>query len=250
MMKKMQNVLFGFFAVVTLSTSALCVFVMTPDDEAFVKAHPRLPRENHTSSLESYTPKNKSQIEALKWARRIMSLEPGTAAGLWLWGDVGIGKTHLAVGIAKALEAQGKKVLFFQTDLYVSGMPHPIQEYDAIVLDVMNLSSQTEDEEEKDKGEEEFLSVILKCSNHRKKIVLAINTDYKSFLTYDFLGYELERETFKDRVQHMFKVVHLEGASQRSAVSWVDQFSDKGSVEEGATDTGGSGTGGSGCVIS
>ena len=85
-MEKLQNYIFTIiFSMFLGSTSIFASASKIGEvDDGFLAAHPALPVENYASTLGDYEPKNDSQEEALLWARRIVDIEAGSAAGLWL----------------------------------------------------------------------------------------------------------------------------------------------------------------------
>ncbi len=66
-------------------------------------ASSRLPRRYEECTFESYFPLNSSQEAALMFARRVADEYPNLDIGLLFMGSCGVGKTHLAVSILKAL---------------------------------------------------------------------------------------------------------------------------------------------------
>src|SRR5437867_2234649 len=63
----------------------------------------RIPRRYDDCTFESYFPLNPSQEAALMFARRVADEYPNLEIGLMFIGTCGVGKTHLAVAILKAL---------------------------------------------------------------------------------------------------------------------------------------------------
>lgn len=75
-----------------------------------------IPSDNLESTLDNYDPSRNTYPEegvyARNLARALVELETGKPAGLLLTGESGNGKTHLAVGIGRALAERGDKVAF------------------------------------------------------------------------------------------------------------------------------------------
>lgn len=91
-----------------------------------------LPSDNLNSTLDNYDPSRNTYPEegvyALGLARALVALEPGKPAGLLLTGRPGTGKTHLAVGIGRAIAEQGGRaafVRFHDRGLELSDIPRP-----------------------------------------------------------------------------------------------------------------------------
>jgi hypothetical protein len=65
--------------------------------------------ENVTARFETYRSTTVSQREALGLAQRFASIPADDqAAGLYLWGDGGVGKTHLTLSVAKQWEVESR----------------------------------------------------------------------------------------------------------------------------------------------
>jgi DNA replication protein DnaC len=78
-----------------------------------------VPVENAASALDNYRVTDEQQQYALDLARGFVETDQ-TPAGLLLTGAAGNGKTHLAVGIARAVAEQGKTAAFVSFD---GGLP-------------------------------------------------------------------------------------------------------------------------------
>ena len=71
-------------------------------DINFALAH-NLPPENTASRLETYKPQNPSQERLLRAASFIAGATHNIFMGLWSSGPAGVGKSHIAIGLAKAI---------------------------------------------------------------------------------------------------------------------------------------------------
>jgi len=79
-------------------------------------ADSRVPSKFAKAELASYKPDTDSQREALRLARRFVESFPAEQKGLVFFGPPGVGKTHLAAGILKAvIRDRGARGYFFQT---------------------------------------------------------------------------------------------------------------------------------------
>ena len=197
------------------SLESLGVENLSKSDKAFLRAHPDLPRENFHCTLENYDPETASQTEALKWVHRLLNLPKGRPAGLWLWGDVGIGKSHLSVAAAKAFEERGGKV-FFTNDFLHKGVRE--LKYDVFVIDDINSFFGVG---------ENFRKLILHAFNSGKIVLLTSNTPYEEILPQAFVTSRAELPRYQDRIRNMIKVLNILGKSQRFDSSWINDFEDE-----------------------
>ena len=75
--------------------------------------NPSLPLENLCSRLDNYVPKNDSQEDLLRYAMALVNVDvTGRAAGIFISGEPGVGKTHVAVGITKELMNMGQEAYY------------------------------------------------------------------------------------------------------------------------------------------
>lgn len=74
----------------------------------------QLPKRYENCHFESYRSQNVSQERAKKVAYQFATEYPAVDRGLLLIGSVGVGKTHLAVSILKALSERGFSALFYE----------------------------------------------------------------------------------------------------------------------------------------
>ncbi len=84
-------------------------------DILFFNRNPTIPLENVCSRFDNYFPMNDSQQKLLDSARKLAEYERADRpAGIWAYGNPGIGKTHIAVGLAKELMERGMDPKFVQ----------------------------------------------------------------------------------------------------------------------------------------
>jgi DNA replication protein DnaC len=122
-------------------------------------AKARLPRRYDGCHFESYKPQNPSQAGAKKLAYSFATEYPAIDNGLLLMGTVGVGKTHLAVSILKALTERGFSCLFYEfgtllKEIQDSYNPNtfsselsvlsPVLNADILVLDELGASKPTD----------------------------------------------------------------------------------------------------------
>ena len=74
----------------------------------------QIPRRYESCQFNTYKPTNSSQRIAAKLASDFALEFPAIDRGLLFVGDVGVGKTHLAVSILKGLTERGFKCLFYE----------------------------------------------------------------------------------------------------------------------------------------
>ncbi len=74
----------------------------------------RLPKRYAACHFHSYKPANPSQQAAFRYASKLAMDYPAVDRGLLFMGTVGVGKTHLAVSILKALTERGFSCLFYE----------------------------------------------------------------------------------------------------------------------------------------
>src|ERR1041384_1390241 len=75
-----------------------------------------IPKRYQHCSLENFVAYNESLAKAVDQARRVAEAFPAVARGLFLEGQPGVGKTHLAVAVLKqAIQTAGARGLFYDT---------------------------------------------------------------------------------------------------------------------------------------
>ena len=72
----------------------------------------KIPKRYFDCHFQSYKIMNPSQERAFKYASKLAMEYPAIERGLLFMGTVGVGKTHLAVSILKALNERGFSCLF------------------------------------------------------------------------------------------------------------------------------------------
>ncbi len=74
----------------------------------------RIPKRYEKCHFNTFTPRNPSQRDALRYSQDFTQSFPAVDQALLLSGPVGVGKTHLAVSIIKGLSERGFQCLFYE----------------------------------------------------------------------------------------------------------------------------------------
>lgn len=119
----------------------------------------RIPARYSECNFNTYKAMNPSQDLAFKYASKLAMEYPAVDRGLLLTGTVGVGKTHLAVSILKALTERGFSCLFYEfgallKEIQDSYNPStqtselkilaPVLEAEVLVLDELGASKPTD----------------------------------------------------------------------------------------------------------
>jgi len=196
-------------------------------DFEFTLAH-NIPAENTASRLETYNPKNASQADLLHKASFI-SRANGRPMGLFALGDPGVGKSHVAIGLAKTLEANG------QTSRYIHvpsvGLTLPggeIKPDETLILDDLNQPYGW--------GLMHFAKIITAMHHHGSgRLFITSNispADYNKFAAALAGGSNVDNPDVRrigDRVGAAIRVVSIVGDSYRQSQTedpWADYSSD------------------------
>jgi DNA replication protein DnaC len=184
-------------------------------------AQARIPERYMHCSLDEYVPDyggpNRSFSAALLQARQFVKAYPfeTNGNGLLLTGSIGVGKTHLAVGVLQALVAErGAKGLFYDyrdllkqvqnsynrnvqaTELEVL---QPVFDAEVLVLDELGASKPT------DWVWDTVAHILNTRYNDRRTTIITTN--------YDRIG-----ERMRSRLQEMCVVVEMHGQDFRQKV--------------------------------
>ena len=97
-----------------------------------------IPAENTASRLETYSPNNSTQIDLLDKAQ-FLARSNGRFMGLFAIGGAGVGKSHVAIGLAKSLEMSGQASRYVHvpscSQRFIGGEPKPDE---TIIIDDLN----------------------------------------------------------------------------------------------------------------
>jgi DNA replication protein DnaC len=123
-------------------------------------ADARIPPKFAKAELDTYKPDTDSQRDALRLSRRFVEAFPAEQKGLVFHGPTGVGKTHLAIGLLKAvIRDKGARGYFFQTtellrlvretynravDETEMDVLRPVLEADVLVLDDLGVEKTSE----------------------------------------------------------------------------------------------------------
>lgn len=178
-------------------------------DYDFQILNPSLPIDHICSGLENYAPKNESQEELLKYAKRLSHYtESDEKLGLYIKGPSGTGKMHISVAIAKELwKNYGIKTYivpeFYDFDKIIDEM----DETRAWIIPRISL-------------EYEDFSTFTELVEHAcetDKVIIATGYDHlaDSFKTYgEFYNKDL-RNRLEDICKTMFVTKEINGPSHR-----------------------------------
>jgi len=183
-------------------------------DLEFYERNPSLPLENLCSHLESYAPRSDSQIEMLTYADRLASLKDDSrGAGLYMWGEAGIGKSHISVGLAKRFMQIGLDPIFMVADTYSFDTRLRLEPGQVWIIDDMNsgygIASRL------------FKQVVLNIHDKGGRMFVTSNKPYDELMREMFVGEgDADRMRYEDRTKGMFKILHVVGDSYRQETAW------------------------------
>ena len=183
-------------------------------DIAFFQRNSSLPLENICSHLSTYEPRTPSQKEMLDYAHRLISLKDDSrGAGLYMWGEAGIGKSHIAVGMAKKFMEQGLEAFFISADTYGFDTDLHLGSGQVWIIDDLNsgygLASRL------------YKQVILHIHERGGRVFVTSNKPYDQLLHEMFVGDgDAERMRYDDRTKGLFKILHVVGDSFRQDTAW------------------------------
>lgn len=183
-------------------------------DLAFFKHNGSLPLENLCSHLHTYEPRTPSQVEMLEYANRLIGLsDDSKGAGLYMWGEAGIGKSHIAVGMAKKFVQAGLEAFFISADRYGFDTDLHLGSGQVWIIDDLNsgygLASRL------------YKKVILHIHERGGRVFVTSNKPYDKLLHEMFVGDgDADRMRYDDRTKGLFKILHVVGDSFRQDTAW------------------------------
>jgi DNA replication protein DnaC len=187
----------------------------------------RIPRRYDDCDFDSYFPLNPSQEAALMFARRVADEYPNLDIGLLFIGTCGIGKTHLAVAILKALLEKNIPCLFYDfrdllkeiqdswnsaTQTSEMEVLAPVYDAEVLVLDELGASKPTE------WVKDTMTHIINKRYNDKKVTIFTSNYLDQKASQYDETLQERVGVRLRSRLHEMCKVVTITGDDYRKNV--------------------------------
>jgi len=189
-------------------------FERLSSDLAFFDRNPSLPLESLCSHLSTYQPRNTSQEEMVHYAQRLVDLDDDArGAGLYMWGEAGIGKSHISIGISKQFMKKGLEPIFMVADTYTFDTRIDLSHGQVWILDDMNsgygISSRL------------FKQVVLNIHDRGGRLFVTSNKPYDQLMRELFVGdSEANRVRYEDRTKGMFKILEVTGESFRQDTAW------------------------------
>jgi DNA replication protein DnaC len=191
-------------------------------------AESRIPPKFAKAELTTYKPDTDSQRDALRLAKKFVETFPADQKGLVFFGTPGVGKTHLATGLLKAvIRDKGARGFFFQTtellrlvrETYNRGVEEtemdilrPVLEADVLVLDDLGVEKTSE-------WVHETLGLVVNARyNARRATIITsnlvdeIDTHHKDFMNSFMM--QLGDRT-RSRLLEMCEWVQVQGADIR-----------------------------------
>ena len=188
-------------------------------------ADARIPPKFARAELTTYKPDTDSQRDALRLAKKFVESFPVEQKGLVFHGPTGVGKTHLAIGLLKAvIRDKGARGYFFQTtellrlvretynrsvDETEMEVLRPVLEADVLVLDDLGVEKTSE-------WVQETLGLVINTRYNARRATIVTsnlrdpidNTDMNSFMVQ--LG-----GRSRSRLLEMCEWVEVQGADIR-----------------------------------
>lgn len=182
-------------------------------DVEFYAQNPHTPLENMCSRLDNYEPRNESQRELARYARMLLDFgDMSRPAGLFVFGEAGVGKSHVSVALAKEFMKRGYTPGFVQfSGRCLAALD--LRPQQVWILDDLNgpYGSQRSD----------FINVTLNAHNTGGRVFVTSNMDFDELMKgiSGAIG-PAETKRYLDRVKGMFKTLHVEGESHRNDEAW------------------------------
>jgi len=176
----------------------------------FYFMNPNLPLENLCNRLDNYHYSTESQKELSEYAKRLLYLGKSTKAGLFIWGDPGVGKTHIAVALTKEFMSKNQEVFYLSAENYQ--LPVHLGPEQVWILDDLNSPY----------GEyiKTFKKIVMNAHEKGGRVFVTSNTPYEELMNNAFALDPQEKNRYKDRAESLFKIRHVTGSSGRKQKAW------------------------------
>jgi DNA replication protein DnaC len=186
-------------------------------DIKFLAANPAVPLENICARLDTYQPRNESQELLVRFCQRLLRLDDASrGAGLYMWGDAGIGKSHVAVSMAKLFMQSGLEPRFMVADQFSFGTHLELESGQVWIIDDLNTGYGL--------GSRLFKNVVRSIHEKGGRMFITSNKPYDQLMHEMFVGEgEAERMRYEDRTKGMFKILHVTGESWRQETAWYNE---------------------------
>lgn len=188
-------------------------------------ANANIPKRYQHCTLDKLRPYNDSLKEAIQVAKRFVDAYPVTERGLLLLGHAGVGKTHLAVGVLRAIiEKTGVHGLFYDTRELLktirgtydpiirtseTSILRPVMECPFLVLDDLGAERPTD-------WVEEMMNLIVNTRYNERRMTL-FTSNYADFPDIEDPNSLLCRIGFRmrSRLQEMCSTIEIDAADYR-----------------------------------
>jgi DNA replication protein DnaC len=199
-------------------------------DLEFFQQNPRVPLESLCAHFWNYRPRNSSQRELVRYARTLMEIEdPSCAAGLFIQGDTGVGKSHIGLAVTKELIKLGQEARYIVADRTTSSGPvEDVVRYcgnniklgpnQVWVIDDLNSPYGL--------GMITFKRIVLNAHNNGGGVFVTSNISYDKLMESGFVTDEGDQARYMDRAEGMFKILQVTGESNRARVAWHAKLDD------------------------
>lgn len=183
-------------------------------DVEFYARNPHLPLESVCAHLDTYVPRNESQIKLVDYARKLVAYtDESRGAGLFIWGEAGVGKSHIAVGLSKLFMQQGLQPVFMVADKFSFHTDLELESGQVWIIDDLNTGYGL--------GSRLFKNVVLNIHDRGGRMFITSNKPYQELMAEMFVGEgQAARMRYEDRTKGLFKILQVDGESYRQETAW------------------------------
>lgn len=193
----------------------------------------KIPRRYTDCHFQSYKVMNPSQERAFRFASRLAMEYPAVERGLLLMGSVGVGKTHLAVSILKALTERGFLCRFYEFGALLKEIQNsynpvsqvtelkvlqPIFDCEILVLDEIGASKPT------DWVRDTMAHIINTRYNDKKLTIFTTNYSDERKIERDETLEDRIGVRLRSRLFEMCKTVQIDGFDFRKTFDQIPQI--------------------------